>query len=231
MDTRSIQLALKGVGIDPGPIDGAYGRKTIAALRAYQASQHLDVSGVADKPTLTRLFPDATAPVAPTPPWYAEALRLQGVHEIAGPRSNPTILGWAKAIGGWVAKVYTNDDTAWCGLFVAHLVGSTLPAEPLPANPLSALAWGSFGVALKGPAVGAICVFRRPGGGHVGLYVGEDKARGVIRVLGGNQSDQVGFTNVRRDRLVGLRWPKAFPLPTTGAVSVAATGAISRNEA
>lgn len=231
MNTKDIQIALKGLGFDPGPIDGAYGRLTIAGLKSYQASQHLQATGIADLSTLARLFPGATDRVPVTPPWYAEALRLQGIHEIEGAKSNPIILGWAQTLSAYVASVYRNDDTPWCGLCVGHVVATTLPAESLPANPLYALNWATVGVPLKEPALGAICVFKRPGGGHVGLYAGEDKARGTIRVLGGNQSNQVCIANVERSRLVALRWPKTFPLPTTGAVNVAATGAMSRNEA
>ena len=46
-----------------------------------------------------------------------EAIKIYGTHEIQGSKSNPEILKWAKECG--LEKIYTNDDTAWCGLFMA----------------------------------------------------------------------------------------------------------------
>jgi hypothetical protein len=42
---KEIQRALKAAGIDPGPLDGAYGAMTEAAVRAYQLSKRLLVDG------------------------------------------------------------------------------------------------------------------------------------------------------------------------------------------
>ena len=229
MDTKQLQIALKGLGFDPGPVDGAFGRLTIAALKAYQPSQHLTADGVAGLDTLARLFPSAAATLVPTPPWYEEALRLKGVHETEGGASNPVILDWARHLSAWVANVYKSDATPWCGLFVGHVMAATLPSEPLPSNPLSALAWRTFGKPLAKRAIGAVCVFSRTGGGHVALYVGEDAD--ALHVLGGNQSDSVDVTRVAKERLVAVRWPVTFPMPTGGPVAQAALGGVSRNEA
>ncbi|MDR9811400.1 TIGR02594 family protein [Rhizobium hidalgonense] len=113
-----------------------------------------------------------------------EARRFMGLKEIAGAASNPTILGWAKRLGGWIASFYTNDDTPWCGLFIGNLISTTLPQEKLPSNPLGALEWGKFGQSMTAPALGAILVFQRPGGGHVGLYAGEADENYIVRQPG-----------------------------------------------
>lgn len=211
MTIKQIQLKLIALGYELGPAgaDGVWGRRSIAALKAYQAKNGLVADGVPGSATIAKLDPHAYVSV--TPVWYSEAQRLKGVRETAGKASNSVITGWAKAIGGWVAGVYKGDDIPWCGLFVAHCIGATLPAEVMPSNPLSALAWGSFGSPLKEGRVGAIVVFKRPGGGHVGFYVGEDAT--AIHVLGGNQSDAVTVTRVAKSRLVGFRWPVTVPLP------------------
>ena len=47
--------------------------------------------------------------------------------------------------------------------------------------------------------------FKRPGGGHVGFYVGEDST--AYHVLSGNQFDKVGITRIDKSRLVAIRWP------------------------
>lgn len=51
MTTRDVQKALRNVGANPGPIDGKMGRRTRAALRAYQRRNGLAVSGRADRQT------------------------------------------------------------------------------------------------------------------------------------------------------------------------------------
>jgi len=235
MSPVAIQTRLLALGYDLGPTkaDGVWGRRSIAALKAFQAAHHLDADGIASRATLALLFPDEPAPV-PQPVWFAEAQRLSGLREVPGRGSNPTILRWARDLasraGAWIAQVYRDDATPWCGLFAAHCLGATLPDEPLPANPLSALAWSGFGKAIPAGTLGAVCVFRRKGGGHVGFYAGEDET--AIHVLGGNQRDRVGLARVAKTRLVGFRWPVTAPAPAPGGVRrLAGHAPLSANEA
>lgn len=160
-----------------------------------------------------------------------DARRFIGTTEIPGAKSNPVIIGWAKALGGWVAGWFTNDDTPWCGLFVANAVATTLPKEPMPNNPLGALNWAKFGRESHA-AAGAILVFSRKGGGHVGFYVGEDRTH--FHILGGNQNNTVSVTRIEKGRLVsgGIRWPKTGEAPIGGVVYLDASGApVSKSEA
>jgi uncharacterized protein (TIGR02594 family) len=201
-----IQGALLSKGFLPGEIDGAWGRRTIAALKAFQQSAGLEVDGIAGPLTLRALFPNPAAPMPePLLPWVAVAENLLGTREILGSRSNPVILDWA----GSLDIHYPGDDVPWCGLFIAHCIGSTLPDEILPNNPLGAREWERFGDPTE-PRLGAIMVFwresRQSGKGHVGLYTGEDK--GGFRILGGNQSDKVCLTWIARERLTKARWPR-----------------------
>jgi hypothetical protein len=56
MSTRNLQLALQRKGYSPGPIDGKMGRRTQAALRAFQRDHSLAVNGNAkDSATLALL--------------------------------------------------------------------------------------------------------------------------------------------------------------------------------
>ena len=231
-----IQRALQARGYDPGPVDGIWGRRSIAALNKFQAANNLDPDGIPGRVTVGVLnaVPPAggNVPVLPTPTkpvWYAEAERLMGIRETPGAASNPIIMSWPRALGKWVASVYKSDATPWCGLFVGHVIGATLPQEALPANPLSALAWAKFGRRLAAPSLGAICVFTRTGGGHVGFYAGEDA--GAIHVLGGNQSDQVCIIRKSRNQLQAMRWPASAPTPIGGRIQRAASGSLSQNEA
>lgn len=231
MTPGAIQMRLIQLGLDLGPTkaDGVWGRRSIAALKQFQGSHGLNPDGIPSRATLKLLFPEAPDPV-PMPVWYAEAQRLKGTRETAGAKSNPVILGWAQKLGGFAARYYRDDATPWCGLFVGHCIGATLPDEVLPSNPLSALAWSGFGATLPDGRLGAVCVFKRTGGGHVGFYVGEDAD--AIHVLGGNQSDNVTVARVAKTRLVGFRWPKTAPAPTPAAgTALAASGKLSTNEA
>lgn len=54
-DTREVQEALKAKGNDPGPIDGRMGRKTRAALKAFQEANNLKATGRLDSQTAEKL--------------------------------------------------------------------------------------------------------------------------------------------------------------------------------
>lgn len=157
-----------------------------------------------------------------------EALALFGTRETPGAASNPAILGWAREVG--VAGAYVNDGIAWCGLFVATVVKRS-GFDPV-ANPLWARNWAGFGTKAAKPSLGDILVFERPGGGgHVGLYVGEDAT--AYHVLGGNQGDQVKFSPIAKSRCIAVRrcpWKVAQPA-NVRPIRLAAGGALSTNEA
>lgn len=160
------------------------------------------------------------------PPWMTIAYSLNGTKEFAGATNNPTILDWAKKLGGWIANFYKQDSIPWCGLFVGHCVRAA--GFPVDQDALSALGWSDYGQSCQ-PCVGAIMVFKRSGGGHVGFYVGEDND--AFHILGGNQSDMVCISRVAKDRHVATRWPKDHPLSKTGRVILSSGKPLSKNEA
>ena len=51
------------------------------------------------------------------PTWLVKALSYVGTREIADPRGNVTITGWAKKLGGNIARAYDHDQIPWCALF------------------------------------------------------------------------------------------------------------------
>jgi uncharacterized protein (TIGR02594 family) len=162
------------------------------------------------------------------PPWLAAARTLIGTTETAGTASNPLILAWARALG----LAYAHDGISWCGLFMAHVVRSQLPVEPLPAKLLTARAWSRFGNPCPVPQPGAILTFwrgsRQGWQGHVGLYIGEDAS--AFHILGGNQGDAVNVKRFARARFLTARWPKTAPAPTGGPRLLRADGRFSDNE-
>lgn len=151
-----------------------------------------------------------------------------GVQEVVGAESNPIILSWAQEVG--LEDIYTNDDIAWCGLWMAVVVKRS-DWQPVP-NPLWARNWMRFGKAASTAMLGDVLVFSRPnGGGHVGVYVGEDTT--TYHVLGGNQANTVNVTRIRKSRLLGVRRPKwRIKQPDeVQQIFRTAAGIISTNEA
>ena len=137
----------------------------------------------------------------PGPKMLVEALKLYGTRETAGPGNTPEIMAWAGELGGSVATVYSADSVPWCGLFVA--IVASRAGKPLPASPLWARAWATWGDASPKAALGDVLVFVRSGGGHVGIYVGENTDS--YCVLGGNQGDAVSVAWIAKRRCKAVR--------------------------
>jgi uncharacterized protein (TIGR02594 family) len=167
--------------------------------------------------------------MAQEPAWLAAARKKLGTREAPGAANSPTIMGWAKRLGGKILGiVYNADSVPWCGLFVAACVDEA-GIKPAPIA-VRASAWATWGSPLlpKELAVGAVLVFQRPGGGHVGFYVGEDAT--AYHVLGGNQGDAVTIARVAKSRCVARRWPLGVKL-TGKPVQLASNGGpLSRDE-
>ena len=155
-----------------------------------------------------------------------EAFKHLGVKEIVGKENNPIILEWAKELGvSW----YVNDEIPWCGLFIAYCTKTA--GLDVVKSPLMALSWANYGTAVDEPMLGDILTFKRQGGGHVGIYVGEDED--CYHVLGGNQSNSVSITRIAKIRLYKARrtkWKVAQPT-NVRKVFIVGKGEISTNEA
>ena len=142
------------------------------------------------------------------PRHLVKALELYGITEVVGSQHNPVILNWAKEVD--LENVYKADEIPWCGLFVAVIMKRA--GRPIVKDPLWARNWLNFGVASLLPMLGDVLVFGRDGGGHVGIYVGEDKNN--FFVLGGNQGNQVNVAKISKKRLLGARTPIYRVAPT-----------------
>jgi hypothetical protein len=78
--------------------------------------------------------------------------------------------------------------------------------------------------------LGAVAVFERPGGGHVAFVAGHDAE--FVHTLGGNQSNSVSISRVLKSRLVGLRWPRTYIMPSGPVLRITSINAtITTNEA
>lgn len=132
--------------------------------------------------------------------WLTEAFKYEGLREIKGAKHNSTIVGWLKSLRAW----WSEDETPWCGTFVAHCL--TVGGRAVPKNWFRALAYKEYGSVLTKPAYGCIAMTQRKGGGHVFFVVGETE-NGDIVGYGGNQSDMVNLRVFPRNAIVGYRWP------------------------
>ena len=163
----------------------------------------------------------------PGPLMLKRALELYGTTETPGAGNTETILGWAAEMGGWVANWYDKDSIPWCGLFMA--VVAKRAGKSVPKNYLTALAWSEWGSPSPRPALGDVLTFGRKGGGHVGLYVGEDAQ--AYHVLGGNQSDQVNVMRLNKSRFVAARRQYRIGVPrNVRPINIKASGTVSENE-
>jgi uncharacterized protein (TIGR02594 family) len=170
------------------------------------------------------------SPATPTvtavgePAWLAIARAQMGQKEIPGKAHNPRVVEWFKRVGaGW----FTDDETPWCGAFVGHcLLAAGIPIVE-KGLAVRAKAWADWGKPTQ-PRVGAIAVFGREGGGHVGFVVGESADN--LYILGGNQSNEVNIMPLAKARLVAMRWPASLPLSEARPPAMTG-GKVSRNEA
>jgi uncharacterized protein (TIGR02594 family) len=157
------------------------------------------------------------------PKWLSYARGKIGEREIKGPRHNPWIVRGLAKLKAW----WADDETPWCGFFVAHCMEEA--GLPYPKHWYRAKGWAEYGANLRPERIapGAILVFDRIGGGHVGFYVGESIRH--YYVLGGNQGNKVSIAPISKDRCVAIRWPKDEAV--IGTMVYMTGGKVSTNEA
>ena len=192
---RLIQSGLDKLGHFPGIIDGQWGVRTARALKQLIASNGRAVSLV---------------PTGPLP-WITEAKTALGRNEA---RDRTWLMDWLKRDGRSLGDPGKNP---WCGDFVETCIRMALPDEPLlgalGTNPYWARNWLLFGQAVQ-PTTGAVLIFERGNGGHIGFAIGQDHA--AFFVLGGNQCDAVTVARIAKSRLLGARWPATVPVHPQG---------------
>jgi uncharacterized protein (TIGR02594 family) len=240
-----IQLRLKGLGLYPTEIDDEFGPAMATGID--RALARLETEDGIETPKPTAIDVDALRLRAHLPAAYAwlgatsglprhltAALSLYGTIETAGAGDNPVIMAWRdelKAAGCSIVG-YSGDAVPWCGLFMAYVMLLAGRVGEVPEGPLWALNWSKFGVDGGQPELGDVLTFKRSGGGHVALYIGEDR-EGHYHVLGGNQGDKVNIMRIAKARMHACRQPayRAKPASVRPMIVSAGGAPVSRNEA
>lgn len=179
----------------------------IKALRVRRGSipQDLyeDLIAAADaSKTAGRIIPAAIGSV----PWVTVAGGMLGLREMPGPKHNPRILEmWQAAKARWI----TDDETPWCGAFMALCMirCGILP----PTDAFRAISWSTWGKACP-PQYGAIGVKARTRGHHVFQIIGITSDRKFYKARGGNQDNRVSDADILIKDTFAIRWPASRPL-------------------
>jgi peptidoglycan hydrolase-like protein with peptidoglycan-binding domain len=112
-DVLAVQRRLAALGLDPGPLDGAYGPATERAVRAFQASAAIAADGIVGPKTRAALAHASPPPGKPGSiigrHALTEAKRWLGTAEDP-PGSNRT------PFGAWFGL----DGVPWCNIFVSY---------------------------------------------------------------------------------------------------------------
>jgi len=126
-----------------------------------------------------------------------------------------TMLGWHELDKRQSLKLFFKKakivldpfTTPWCAAFVnACLAAVNLKGTGL-VNARSFLTWG-IKVDEDEAEEGDVIIFTRGGStwqGHVAFFVEWEDDRGLVKVLGGNQSDKVCYAFYAQDRILGIR--------------------------
>lgn len=212
---KQIQLALKARGY-PLTGTGYFGPQTDTSVEEFQRKNGLPVTGEVDISTAALL--DKTVSQLPQAPplWLSVSLAHLGLREGAGAADNKELVADIKT----VALDYQHDETPWCAGWVSFCLSKA--GEKPSSEPLWALSYSDVKnepvVKLAGPALGAIAVKTRNGGGHVTFVAGRTRG-GALACCGGNQNDEVNVSPYSPDVFVGFFWPRGATLPAKTGMS------------
>lgn len=205
---KQIQLALKARGY-PLTGTGWFGPQTDTAVEDLQRLAGLPSTGIVDAATaavLDRPFAGSSG----APLWLSVSLAHLGLHEGVGAADNRELIADIHS----VASDYQHDATPWCAGWVSFCLAKA--GEKPSSLPLWALSYSDVKnqpfVRLPGPAVGAIAVKTRDGGGHVTFVAGRTRG-GALACCGGNQNDEVNVSPYLESAFVGFFWPKGVTVP------------------
>lgn len=125
-----------------------------------------------------------------------------GQQEIAGKNHNPRIVEYHKE----TSLKASDDETPWCAAFVNWCMKKAGVKGTNSAMARSFLSWGKI---TDTPRAGDIVILKRGTSavtGHVGfVYETPSKLNPFVKVLGGNQNNQVCVAKYLRANVLGYR--------------------------
>lgn len=156
------------------------------------------------KPIVTLPAPVPPPPSPPTEPeWFKIAKGELGIKEIPGSADNQRIMDYFS----YTTYDADHDEDAWCSAFAVFCIERSGWVSTKSTWARSFLDWGTH---LANPKKGCIVVLERgSNAGHIGFMDSEVTIDGrrYLRLLGGNQSDSVCYSNFPIERVLGYRWP------------------------
>lgn len=196
--------------------NGVFDQGTKKAVLKFQKAKGLEANGLVGSRTWMALGLDAVGRAMPAfssvYPWMRVAHAELLVHENSLPgQHNDRILEYHRT----TSLKATTDETAWCSSFVNWVMKK---AGYTPTYSAAAKSWLDWGIPLDGAREGAITIVQRksasgggaagtPSGFHVGFLVSD--STGSLRLLGGNQSNQVRYSDFSLGswEVKRYRWP------------------------
>lgn len=136
---------------------------------------------------------------------YDVAIKELGVHETPGPTATARIILY----NSHTTFKATSDEVPWCSSFANFCADiACFPGT----HSAAARSWLDWGAVLDAPILGCIVVFDRhdannPNAAHVAICDHPDISNGIIRVVGGNQSDGVSIARDPVAKVLGYRAP------------------------
>lgn len=220
---KTIQEYLTALGFDTNGVEGDFGSGTERAVKEFQRVMGLEVDGVVGNGTASKLASVYYGKVVgKVPAWVSEALKDYFISEVKGEKHAPRVLQmWKDAKLSGIK----DDETPWCaGAVSAWLERSGIKSQR------SAWARGYLnqGIELDEPKFGAIAVFERGKGGHVGFVTGVTADGRYVKCIGGNQANMVCESLFDVTRVLGYRNPTDVELEDAPVVG---RGVISIDEA
>jgi uncharacterized protein (TIGR02594 family) len=132
--------------------------------------------------------------------WMPLALGELGVKELEGMANNPRVLEYLRSTE-LDHELASEDSTPWCSGLVNWCVEH---AGFAGTNSAAAKSWLDWGRPITTPRRGCITVLSRGrAGGHVGFFI--ESTPSALRLLGGNQSNEVSIAGFDKERLLGYR--------------------------
>ena len=172
--------------------------------------------------------------IAVLPKLVAAALQYIGIREVPGLANNPVIMDMAKSLG--ISHIYTNDDTAWCAVFVNHLIRITgKPIDLYPHDRYDLIR--AKKAANKFPIIpnehwrmGDVVILQREGGGHCFIALA-DTADNTIYGVGGNQNNRVSIAEFSKERIISVKRFYHTAIPESAKqYRINSVGSLSVNE-